>query len=98
MKRAAILSISLTLAGCVQVGPKTLFPVRDEAAPAVGAALPRNEAACELPDLPPIAQNVRLIIKPNQPIDSNDGGKALALGYGDARDAIRACKGGAEGH
>jgi hypothetical protein len=94
--------MSLTLAGCVQVGPETLFPDRDgrgaaaptAAIPPVGAAVPRNDAACALPELPPIPATVRIDIAPDHPPQADAGGKALVIGYGQARDAIRACKEG----
>lgn len=91
MNRWAILGISLTLAGCVQVGPKALFADRG-ADSAVGAAAPRNP--CALPELPPIAETVSLAIAPGRPVRADAGGRALVIGYGKARAAIRACREG----
>ncbi len=96
---AAILALSLTLAGCVQVGPKALFPERGGAAPTepvalspAGAAAPRN--TCALPELPPLASTVFIAIAPGRPPQADAGGKVLLFGYARAREAIRVCREG----
>lgn len=84
---AAILALPLTLAGCVQVGPKELVPK-----PILTPALAPE--SCALPDLPPLASTVFVDIAPGRPPKADAGGKALVVGYGRAREAIRACREG----